>query len=217
MILTIFLTHQIFNAPLFSNDDSTNWTTSVIETGIGTSITIAILIYSNIQLKKSEEQQEKITELVLNIQNIEQRHDKRERKRLEVFSYRIIDNLEIILNNYYKLRQEMENHINNNTEDSKQDIISSSRKNLEIMDDFIFPHIKSDITYIEDLLEEPLLGQNVINQCKEYKKILKNSIEDSDWSKDALLRKILACDSQVIVLTASRDKIKKEINENQKI
>ncbi|MBI2111674.1 MAG: hypothetical protein HYT44_04815, partial [Nitrosarchaeum sp.] len=66
----------------------------MIETGIGASITIAILIYSNNQQRRSEEQQEKIAELVLNIQNIEQRHDERERKRLTVFSHRIISNLE---------------------------------------------------------------------------------------------------------------------------
>src|SRR3989344_2934772 len=105
MILTMFITHLIFNVPLFSNNDSTNWTTSVVETGIGTSITIAILIYSNNQQRRSEEQQEKITELVLNIQNIEQRHDERERKRLTVFSHRIISNLETIRQNHHELRQ----------------------------------------------------------------------------------------------------------------
>lgn len=89
MFVTILLVHLIIHAPLTLDDDSTNWITSVIETGIGTSITIAILIYSNNQQRRSEEQQEKIAELVLNIQNIEQRHDERERKRLTVFSHRI--------------------------------------------------------------------------------------------------------------------------------
>ncbi|MDP3780657.1 MAG: hypothetical protein Q8Q69_05660, partial [Nitrosopumilaceae archaeon] len=93
MFLTIFVTHLIFNAPLFSDSDSTNWTTSVVETGIGASITIAILIYSNNQQRRSEEQQEKIAGLVLSIQNIEQRHYEREKKRLTVFSHRAISNL----------------------------------------------------------------------------------------------------------------------------
>ena len=142
MILTMFITHLIFNVPLFSNNDSTNWTTSVVETGIGTSITIAILIYSNNQLKKSEEQQEKITELVFNIQNIEQRNYEREQKRLKVFSYRIITNLEVILNNHYEIRQELEDYINNGTDENKQNIILSSGKKLEIIEYFTILHIK---------------------------------------------------------------------------
>ncbi|MCE9616843.1 MAG: hypothetical protein K8Q88_00565 [Nitrosarchaeum sp.] len=213
MILTMFLTHLIFNVPLFSNNDSTNWTTSVVETGIGTSITIAILIYSNNQLKKSEEQQEKITELVLNIQNIEQRNYKREQKRLKVFSYRIITNLEVILNNHYELRQELENYINKGTEEIKQSIILSSRKNLEIMEYFTILHIKSDIAYIGELFEDPLLGQSIVNQCNDYKKILKNIKDDSDWKNDALLMKISVINSQVEGLVISIDKIKKETNE----
>ncbi|MBA0908270.1 MAG: hypothetical protein ITD33_04140 [Nitrosarchaeum sp.] len=67
MFLTIFFVHLIFNAPITISDDSTNWSTSIIETGLGLSVTIAILIYSNNQQRRSEEQQEKIAELVLNI------------------------------------------------------------------------------------------------------------------------------------------------------
>ena len=213
MILTMFLTHLIFNVPLFSNNDSTNWTTSVVETGIGTSITIAILIYSNNQLKKSEEQQEKITELVLNIQNIEQRNYEREQKRLKVFSYRIITNLEVILNNHYELRQELEDYVNNSTDESKQNIIVSSRKNLEIIEYYTILHIKSDIAYVGELFEDPLLGQSIVNQCNDCKKTLKNIKEDSDWKNDALLIKISAISNQVEELTTSIVKIKKEINE----
>ena len=212
MILTMFITHLIFNVPLVSNNDSTNWTTSVVETGIGTSITIAILIYSNNQLKKSEEQQEKITELVLNIQNIEQRNYEREQKRLKVFSYRIITNLEVILNNHYEIKQELEDYINKGTDEIKQNIILSSGTKLEIIEYFTILHIKSDIVYIEELFEDPLLGQNIVNQCNDYKKILKNIKEDTDWEKDTILMKISVINSQVEVLTTSIDKIKKEIN-----
>ncbi len=96
MFLTILFTHLVFNAPLFSDNDSTNWITSVVETAIGASITIAILIYSNNQQRRSEEQQEKIADLVSSIQSIEQRHYEREKKRLTVFSHRVISNLETI-------------------------------------------------------------------------------------------------------------------------
>ncbi len=128
MFVTILLVHLIIHAPLTLDDDSTNWITSVIETGIGTSITIAILIYSNNQQRRSEEQQEKIAELVLNIQNIEQRHDERERKRLTVFSHRIISNLETILQNHYDLREGLADHLKETTEENKQNIIISSKK-----------------------------------------------------------------------------------------
>lgn len=151
MFLTIFLTHLIFNVPLVIYGDSTNWITSVIETGIGASITIAILIYSNNQQRRSEEQQEKITELVLNIQNIEQQHDQREKKRLTVFSHRIISNLETIRQNHYELKQGLTDHLKNNAEESKQRIILSSRRNLDSIVYFIIPNIKSDIGYIGDL------------------------------------------------------------------
>ncbi len=213
MFLTIFLIHLIFNAPIFIFNDSTNWITSVIETGIGISITITILIYSNNQQRRSEEQQEKIAELVLNIQNIEQRHDERERKRLTVFSHRIISNLETIRQNHYELRQGLTDYLNNNAEETKQKIILSSRKNLESIVYFIIPNIKSDIGYIGDLFEDPLLGKNIITQCNEYGIMLKDIQENFDWNNDPLLMKISLIDSQIKVFSATIDKIKKEITE----
>lgn len=213
MFLTIFLIHLIFNAPIFIFNDSTNWITSVIETGIGISITITILIYSNNQQRRSEEQQEKIAELVLNIQNIEQRHDEREKKRLTVFSHRIISNLETIRQNHYELRQGLTDYLNNNAEENKQKIILSSRKNLESIVYFIIPNIKSDIGYIGDLFEDPLLGKNIITQCNEYGIMLKDIQENFDWNNDPLLMKISLIDSQIKVFSATIDKIKKEITE----
>lgn len=213
MFLTIFLTHLIFNVPLVIYGDSTNWITSVIETGIGASITIAILIYSNNQQRRSEEQQEKITELVLNIQNIEQQHDQREKKRLTVFSHRIISNLETIRQNHYELKQGLTDHLKNNAEESKQRIILSSRRNLDSIVYFIIPNIKSDIGYIGDLFEDPLLGKNIIYQCNEYVTMLKHIENNFDWNNDSLLKKISLIDSQIEVLTNTIDKIKKEIHE----
>lgn len=213
MFVTILLVHLIIHAPLTLDDDSTNWITSVIETGIGTSITIAILIYSNNQQRRSEEQQEKIAELVLNIQNIEQRHDERERKRLTVFSHRIISNLETILQNHYDLREGLTDHLKETTEENKQNIIISSKKNLESIMYFIIPNIKSDIGYIGDLFEDPLLSKTIITQCNEYGTLLKNIEERSDWNKDPLLMKISLIDNQIKILTNTIDKIKQEISE----
>jgi len=212
MFLAIFLVHLIFNAPIIISDDSTNWITSVIETGIGTSITIAILIYSNNQQRRSEEQQEKIAELVLNIQNIEQRHDERERKRLTVFSHRIISNLETIRQNYYELRQGLTDYLSD-TKENKQNIVLSSKKNLESMVYFIIPNIKSDIGYTGELFEDPLLGKNIVNQCNEYDMVLKDIQENFDWNNDSLLMKISIIDNQIKVLSVTIDKIKKEIIE----
>ena len=212
MFLTVFAVHLLFNAPIVISDDSTNWLTSVIETGIGTSITIAILIYSNNQQRRSEEQQEKIAELVLNIQNIEQRHEERERKRLVVFSHRIISNLETIRQNHHDLRQGLTTYLNNNSEENKQNVILSAKKNLESIVYFLIPNIKSDIGYIGDLFEDPLLGKSIINQCNEYGIMLKN-IESYNWNKDFLLIKVSSIDDQINVLTSMIDKIKKEINE----
>ena len=213
MFLTILLVHLIIRAPLTIDDDSTNWITSVIETGIGTSITIAILIYSNNQQRRSEEQQEKIAELVLNIQNIEQRHDERERKRLTVFSHRIISNLETIRENHHELRQSLTDYLNNNTEENKQSVILPSKKNLDSIIYFIIPNIKSDIGYIGDLFEDPLLSKSIISQCNDYGTLLKNIEESSDWNKDPLLMKISLIDNQIKVLTTTIDSIKKEISE----
>lgn len=213
MFVTILLVHLIIHAPLTLDDDSTNWITSVIETGIGTSITIAILIYSNNQQRRSEEQQEKIAELVLNIQNIEQRHDERERKRLTVFSHRIISNLETILQNHYDLREGLTDHLKETTEENKQNIIISSKKNLESIMYFIIPNIKSDIGYIGDLFEDPLLSKTIITQCNEYGTLLKNIEERSDWNIDPLLMKISLIDNQIKILTNTVDKIKQEISE----
>jgi len=213
MFLTVFFVHLIFNTPIIISDDSTNWVTSVIETGIGTSITIAILIYSNNQQRRSEEQQEKIAELVLNIQNIEQRHDERENKRLTVFSHRIISNLETIRQNHYELRQDLTDYMSNTAEESKQKIILSSKKNLESIVYFIIPNIKSDIGYIGELFEDPLLGKNIINQCNEYETVLKDIQENFDWNNDSLLMKISLIDNQIKILSTTIDKIKKEIIE----
>jgi len=213
MFLTVFLVHLIVHAPLILDSDSTNWITSVIETGIGTSITIAILIYSNNQQRRSEEQQEKIAELVLNIQNIEQRHDERERKRLTVFSHRIISNLETIRQNHHELRQGLTAYLNNNTEENKQSVILPSKKNLDSIVYFIIPNIKSDIGYIGDLFEDPLLSKSIITQCNEYGTLLKNIEGSFDWNKDAIMMKISLIDDQVKVLTTTIEKIKKEIAE----
>jgi len=213
MFLTVFLVHLIVHAPLILDGDSTNWITSVIETGIGTSITIAILIYSNNQQRRSEEQQEKIAELVLNIQNIEQRHDERERKRLTVFSHRIISNLETIRQNHHELRQGLTAYLNNNTEENKQSVILPSKKNLDSIVYFIIPNIKSDIGYIGDLFEDPLLSKSIITQCNEYGTLLKNIEGSFDWNKDAIMMKISLIDDQVKVLTTTIEKIKKEIAE----
>jgi low affinity Fe/Cu permease len=214
MFLTVFLIHLIVHAPLILDGDSTNWITSVIETGIGTSITIAILIYSNNQQRRSEEQQEKIAELVLNIQNIEQRHDERERKRLAVFSHRIISNLETIRQNHHELRQGLTEYLNNNTEENKQSVILPSKKNLDSIVYFIIPNIKSDIGYIGDLFEDPLLSKSIMIQCNEYGTLLKNIEEISNWNKDALMMKISLIDDQVKVLTTTIEKIKNEISKN---
>lgn len=213
MFLTIFFVHLIFNAPIILSDDSTNWSTSVIETGLGLSITIAILIYSNNQQRRSEEQQEKIAELVLNIQNIEQRHDERENKRLTVFSHRIISNLETIRQNHYELKQGLTDYLSNTAEENKQKIILFSKKNLESIVYFIIPNIKSDIGYIGELFEDPLLGKNIINQCNEYETVLKDIQENFDWNNDSLLMKISLIDNQIKILSATIDKIKKEIIE----
>ena len=214
MFLTIFVTHLIFNAPLFSDNDSTNWTTSVVETGIGASITIAILIYSNNQQRRSEEQQEKIADLVLSIQNIEQRHYEREKKRLTVFSHRVISNLETILQYHYALRKWLADYLNRDTEENKQNIILSSRRNWETIEYFSIPHIKSDIGYIGELFQDPLLAKNIINQCNSYGTVLKDVQEKFDWKNDTLLMKISAIDNQIKVLTTAIDKVKKEITEN---
>jgi hypothetical protein len=210
MILTMVLVHFIFNVSLFSNNDSTNWATSVIEMGIGTSITIAILIYSNNQLKKSEEQQEKITGLVLSIQNIEQRHERREKKRLNIFSCRIMTNLETMLYSHHELRQKLTGYLEKSTEENKRNIVLSIRENLDVKEHFAVLQIKSDIEYIGELFEDPLLGQNIITQCNDYEKTLKN-IDDVDWKKDTIMLKIATIDSQVEELTSILDRIKKEI------
>ena len=212
MFFTVFAVHLLFNAPIIISDDSTNWLTSVIETGIGTSITIAILIYSNNQQRRSEEQQEKIAELVFNIQNIEQRHEEREIKRLMVFSHRVISNLETIRQNHHDLRQGLNTYLNDNSEENKQNVILSTKKNLESIVYFLIPNIKSDIGYIGDLFEDPLLGKSIINQSNEYGIMLKN-IESSNWNKDSLLIKVSSIDDQISVLTSMIDKIKKEISE----
>jgi hypothetical protein len=211
MILTMLFTHLIFNFPLFSDNDSTNWVTSVIETGIGTSITIAILIYSNNQLKRSEEQQDKIAELVLNIQNIEQRHDRREKKRLTVFSYRILSNLETILKNYYVIRQELANYLNNGNEESKQNILLLTRKDLEVTNYFTIPNIKNDIGDIAELFEDPLLAKNILHQCIHYETTLKEIQDNFDWENNSLIKKISAIDNQIELLNTSVDEVKKEI------
>ncbi len=217
MFLTIFFVHLIFNAPITISDDSTNWSTSVIETGLGLSVTIAILIYSNNQQRRSEEQQEKIAELVLNIQNIEQRHDERENKRLTVFGHRIISNLETILQNHYELKQDLTDYLNNTTEENKQKIILFSKKNLESIVYFIILNIKSDIGYIGELFEDPLLGKNITSQCIEYEMMLKNIQENFDWNDDSISMKMSLIDNQIYnqieMLSVTIDKIKKEIIE----
>lgn len=214
MFLTIFVTHLIFNAPLFSDNDSTNWTTSVVETAIGASITIAILIYSNNQQRRSEEQQEKIADLVSSIQNIEQRHYEREKKRLTVFSHRVISNLETIRQYHQALRNWLADYLNKDTEENKQNIILSSRRNWETIEYFSIPHIKSDIGYIGELFQDPLLAKNIISQCNSYGTMLKDVQEKFEWKNDTILMKISAIDNQIKVLTTAIDKVKKEIAEN---
>ena len=78
---------------------------------------------------------------------------------------------------------------------------------------FIIPNIKSDIGYIGDLFEDPLLGKNIINQCNEYGTMLKDIQENFDWSNDSLLMKISLIDSQIEIFSTTIDKIKKEITE----
>ena len=213
VLLTIFLIHWIFNVSFFSDNDSTNWGTSIIEMGIGTSITIAILIYSNNQQRRSEEQQEKITELVSNIQNIEKQHYERERKRLMVFSQRIISDLESTRQYHSSLKNLLADYINNDTEENKQNIILSSRRNWETIEHFFIPHIKSDLGYIGELFQEPLLSKNIINQCNRYGTMLKDIQENFDWKNDTILRKISAIDKQIDTLTTAIDGIKKEVTE----
>jgi len=211
MILTMLLAHLIFNISLFSDNDSTNWATSVIETGIGTSITIAILIYSNNQLKRSEEQQDKITQLVLNIQNIEQRHDRREKKRLMVFSYRILANLETIRQNYDVIKQGLTDYLDNKTEENKQNLILLTKKNLEITDYFTIPNMKNDIGDIGELFEDPLLGKNLLHQCTDYVTTLKDMRDDFDWEKDSLMKKISVITHQIELLNTTIFELEKEI------
>ena len=213
VLLTIFLIHWIFNVSFFSDNDSTNWGTSIIEMGIGTSITIAILIYSNNQQRRSEEQQEKITEFVSNIQNIEKQHYERERKRLMVFSQRIISDLESTRQYHSSLKNLLADYINNDTEENKQNIILSSRRNWETIEHFFIPHIKSDLGYIGELFQEPLLSKNIINQCNRYGTMLKDIQENFDWKNDTILRKISAIDKQIDTLTTAIDGIKKEVTE----
>jgi len=213
VLLTIFLIHWIFNVSFFSDNDSTNWGTSIIEMGIGTSITIAILIYSNNQQRRSEEQQEKITELVSNIQNIEKQQYARERKRLMVFSQRIISNLESTRQYHSALKNWLTNYHNNDTEENKQNIILSSRRNWETIEHFFIPHIKSDLGYIGELFQDPLLSKNIINQCNSYGTMLKDVQENFDWKKDTVLMKISAIDGQIDILTTAIDGIKKEVKE----
>lgn len=213
VLLTIFLIDWIFNVSFFSDNDSTNWGTSIIEMGIGTSITIAILIYSSNQQRRSEEQQEKITELVSNIQNIEKQQYERERKRLMVFSQRIISNLESTRQYHSTLKNWLTDYLNNDTEENKQNIILSSRRNWETIEHFFIPHIKSDLGYIGELFQDPLLSKNIINQCNSYGTMLKDVQENFDWKKDTVLMKISAIDRQIDTLTTAIDGIKKEIKE----
>lgn len=213
VLLTIFLIDWIFNVSFFSDNDSTNWGTSIIEMGIGTSITIAILIYSSNQQRRSEEQQEKITELVSNIQNIEKQQYERERKRLMVFSQRIISNLESTQQYHSALKNWLTDYLNNDTEENKQNIILPSRRNWETIEHFFIPHIKSDLGYIGELFQDPLLSKNIISQCNSYGTMLKDVQENFDWKKDTVLMKISAIDRQVDALTTAIDGIKKEIKE----
>ncbi len=213
VLLTIFLIYWIFNVSFFSDNDSTNWGTSIIEMGIGTSITIAILIYSNNQQRRSEEQQEKITELVSNIQNIEKQHYERERKRLMVFSQRIISNLESTRQYHFALKNWLTDYLNNDTEENKQNIILSSRRNWETIEHFFIPHIKNDLGYIGELFQDPLLSKNIINQCNSYGTMLKDVQENFDWKNDTVLMKISAIDRQIDTLITTIDGIKKEVME----
>ena len=213
VLLTIFLIHWIFNVSFFSDNDSTNWGTSIIEMGVGTSITIAILIYSNNQQRRSVEQQEKITELVSSIQNIEKQHYERERKRLMVFSQRIISDLESTRQYHSALKNGLADYLNNDTEENKQNIILSSRRNWETIEHFFIPHIKSDLGYIGELFQDPLLSKNIINQCNSYGTMLKDVQENFDWKNDTVLMKISAIDRQIDTLTTAIDGIKKEVME----
>lgn len=121
--------------------------------------------------------------------------------------------METILQNHYDLREGLADHLKETTEENKQNIIISSKKNLESIMYFIIPNIKSDIGYIGDLFEDPLLSKTIITQCNEYGTLLKNIEEISDWNKDPLLMKISLIDNQIKILTNTIDKIKQEISE----
>ena len=107
--------------------DTPNWIALIVELGIGIGITGSVLIYSNHQTKKSQLQQEKISELINEIKKMEEKqHDflekeKSEKNKRKIHAYyafgrefsnikRYLKDLEAVLNNNPESDEDLNHH-----------------------------------------------------------------------------------------------------------
>lgn len=217
IIVTLAIIRLQYQTDIVDSGDIRNWVSLVIEIGIGLIITLIILVYSDSQQKRSEIQQDKIAELILKVEKIQSEQHHREIKRKQSFGADALSYLKAIKSYHEILRLWLVDYLNKDTEESKDNIILSAKRNGETIEHFFVPHIIRDMKEIDELLDDPKLASQIIAQSQSFAIMFKDVQDKSRWQKDEILTEIVKIDSQIEMLSSDIERLEREITKNRLI
>jgi len=149
-----------FGIPLIDELDITNWTTLVIEVGIGIIIAGAIFVYSTRHQKKMEEIVSEIKIIEENQQSILNSEKQRVERWKSNWGTVLLANVESINRMYEILEDWLNEYKQNPSAQLKSNIIESTKRNGYIVQHGI-QSIQDYLPYIENQFEDPTLSLNL--------------------------------------------------------
>ncbi len=193
--------------------DLSNWGTMIVEIAIGVMIAMTIKILDDSKNTKIARQQIEITKLanktntlitntkdaVAEIKTIEknqqnlikevrgfiQEENQRIKKRKTRFGNLIYEDLSSIKQRYDALEMWIKDYQKNPNPKLKADIIRNSKNNGDSIT-FFAQNITRFVSKIENDFDDPVLGVNLVNLCKNYSSLFFSMEQDYVWTTDGL-------------------------------
>lgn len=207
-------------------NDLRNWTTLVIEAGIGIFIAVIIVLYTNSQSEKFKHQQDEITNLLKKIETIETNQQNmineqhsvitNEQERIKRWKTEwgtlILESVESIKQMYQILEDWFKDYQKNPSEQLKKDIIDSASRNAGIVA-FHFQNISRWMPKIENYLNDPTLASQLNASAEQFTVYFQILDKDYVWESN-LKSSFLVIDDRKKLLTKHIERMKKEIPQN---
>ena len=203
----------VFRTGVSTNDESgdfRNWVSLVIEVGLAIFVGLAILIYSNNEQKRISNLIQNMNEVTTKLDKIIEHQHTREKQWKNEWGKRTIDDLKSIKELCSILEKWLVDYSNNKSESSRTNIMGSAAR-LSGLVDFHIQNLHTDISKIENLLNDPVLATIITKQSKYYTGLFKILDKEFVWEDEGLKSQIQAIEGMIKAVEDLIDRMEKEI------